>query len=97
MECKQSYYIKEKEIKVANWKHQIKLKKKYFFKGLFKPGASLSRMFPFGSTLSRNSAEYPAYFNRFSFDGFGIDRIEVKESAPEELGPNSSLLFSGKN
>jgi hypothetical protein len=58
-------------------------------------------MFPLGSTRSRNSAEYPAYFNRFSFDGFGIDRLgsdrfEVKESAQEELGPNNSLLHFEK-
>ena len=56
------------------------------------PGASLLRMFPFGSTLSRNSAEYPAYFNLPSFEGFGMDRPEFAESFPEEVGPRNSLL-----
>ena len=56
------------------------------------PGASLLRMLPLGSTLSRNSAEYPAYFNRPSFEGFGMDRPELAESLPEELWPRNSLL-----
>ena len=47
-------------------------------------------MFPLGSTRSRNSAENPAYFNRFNLDGFGIDFPELKDS--EEEGPRNSLL-----
>jgi hypothetical protein len=42
-------------------------------------------MFPFGSTLSKNSAENPAYFNRFNLEGFGIDFPELKDSEPDEV------------
>ena len=50
-------------------------------------------MFPLGSTLSRNSAENPAYFSRFNLDGFGIiDLLELKDSEPEDEGPRNSLL-----